>query len=53
MNFAGGDWNPASLKASVSVGSDKINLNQASATDPSQGSAPQGLYYQAIFILIK
>ena len=53
VNFSGEGWNPASLNASVSIGGERINLNQASATDPSQPGAPQGLYYQAVFVLTK
>ncbi len=36
------DNSPASLDASVSIGAEKINLNQSSL-----GGVPQGLYYQA------
>jgi hypothetical protein len=41
------DGTPAGVNASVSVGSDKINLNQS---DPR---VPRGLYYQAFVYLDK
>lgn len=51
VNFAStGGWNPASLDASVSIGEETINLSQPATVGQS---APQGLYYQAVFYLTK
>lgn len=44
VNFNNGS--PASLDASVSIGAEKINLNQYSI-----GGVPQGCYYQAFVYL--
>ena len=48
VNYASSGANPASLNASISIGAERINLNQHSGS-----GAPQGLYYQAVFVLTK
>ena len=54
VNLSATGNNPASMNASVSIGGERINLNQSSisgagATQPT----PTGLFYQATFLLKK